>query len=111
MLRWEPTHCKSGTPRQGDRHRFADPSRELVANVGFLVEDQTDRFLGEVEDARLLVVTEKHRVELPDGNERMTDPSLQRARSAPAPPGPMGPAFEPCLHFRIIVRTPHDRLL
>jgi hypothetical protein len=37
---------------------------QLLANVGFLVEDQTDQSLWEVEDARLLEVMEKHRVDL-----------------------------------------------
>jgi hypothetical protein len=37
---------------------------QLLANVGFLVEDQTDQSLWDVEDARLLEVMEKHRVDL-----------------------------------------------
>jgi hypothetical protein len=37
---------------------------QLLANLGFLVEDQTDQSLWEVEDARLLAVMEKHRVDL-----------------------------------------------
>ena len=37
---------------------------QLLANLGFLVEDQTDQSLWEVEDARLLEVMEKHRAEL-----------------------------------------------
>jgi hypothetical protein len=37
---------------------------QLLANLGFLVEDQTDQSLWDVEDARLLDVMEKHRVEL-----------------------------------------------
>jgi hypothetical protein len=43
---------------------------QLLANLGFLVEDQTDQSLWDVEDARLLEVMEYHRVEL-----------LQRQRS------------------------------
>ena len=37
---------------------------QLLANLGFLVEDQTDRSLWDVEDASLLDVMEKHRVDL-----------------------------------------------
>ena len=37
---------------------------QLLANLGFLVEDQTDRSLWEVEDEELLRVMEKHRADL-----------------------------------------------
>ena len=37
---------------------------QLLANLGFLVEDQTDQTLREVEDDRLLEVMEKHRIDL-----------------------------------------------
>jgi len=37
----------------------------LLANLGFLVEDQTDKSLWDVEDVRLLEVMEKHRADLP----------------------------------------------
>jgi hypothetical protein len=37
---------------------------QLLANLGFLVEDQTDQTLREVEDDRLLEVMERHRIEL-----------------------------------------------
>ena len=37
---------------------------QLLANLGFLVEDQTDRSLWDVEDADLLRVMEKHRDDL-----------------------------------------------
>ena len=37
---------------------------QLLANLGFLVEDQTDRSLWDVEDANLLEVIEKHRTDL-----------------------------------------------
>lgn len=37
---------------------------QLLANVGFLVEDQTGQSLWDVEDARILEVMEKHRVDL-----------------------------------------------
>ena len=35
---------------------------QLLANLGFLVEDQTDQTLREVEDHRLLEVMETHRL-------------------------------------------------
>ncbi|MGC8638972.1 MAG: hypothetical protein ACP5XB_03730 [Isosphaeraceae bacterium] len=37
---------------------------QLLANLAFLVEDQTDQSLWDVDDARLLDVMEKHRVDL-----------------------------------------------
>jgi hypothetical protein len=37
---------------------------ELLANLGFLVEDQTDESLREVEDDRLLEIMEGHRADL-----------------------------------------------
>ena len=37
---------------------------QLLANLGFLVEDQTDQSLWDVEDARLLEVMENHRIDL-----------------------------------------------
>ena len=37
---------------------------QLLANLGLLVADQTDQSLWDVEDARLLEVMEKHRVDL-----------------------------------------------
>jgi hypothetical protein len=37
---------------------------QLLANLGFLVEDQTDRSLWDVEDSELLSVMEKHRADL-----------------------------------------------
>ena len=37
---------------------------QLLANIGLLIEDQTDQSLWDVEDARLLEVMEKHRVDL-----------------------------------------------
>jgi len=37
---------------------------QLLANLGFLVEDRTDQTLREVDDAELLEVMEKHREEL-----------------------------------------------
>ena len=44
---------------------------QLLANLSFLVEDQTDQPLRDIEDQRLLEVMEKHRGDLayrpPDG--------------------------------------------
>ena len=37
---------------------------QLLANLGLLVEDQTDQSLWDVEDATLLEVIEKHRADL-----------------------------------------------
>jgi hypothetical protein len=37
---------------------------QLLANLGFLVEDQTDQSIWDVEDTRLLEVMEKHRADL-----------------------------------------------
>jgi hypothetical protein len=37
---------------------------QLLANIGFLVQDQTDQSLWDVEDATLLEVIEKHRANL-----------------------------------------------
>jgi hypothetical protein len=37
---------------------------QLLANLGFLVEDQTDQSLWDVEDARLLEVMDTHRADL-----------------------------------------------
>jgi hypothetical protein len=37
---------------------------QLLANLGFLVEDQTDQTLREVEDDRLLEIMEQHRRDL-----------------------------------------------
>lgn len=37
---------------------------EMLANLGFLVEDQTDQSLREVENLRLLEIMERHRADL-----------------------------------------------
>jgi hypothetical protein len=49
-----------------DIHQLSPDVRfgELLANLGFLVEDQTDQTLRDIEDDRLLEVMEKHRVDL-----------------------------------------------
>jgi hypothetical protein len=43
---------------------------QLLANLGFLVEDQTDQTLREIEDDRLLEVMQSHRNDLA---RRLTD--------------------------------------
>ena len=47
-------------------HRFSPGVRfgQLLANLGFLVEDQTEQSLREVEDDRLLEIMEQHRIDL-----------------------------------------------
>lgn len=49
-----------------DLHQLSPGVRfgELLANLGFLVEDQTDRTLREVDDDRLLEIMEAHRFDL-----------------------------------------------
>ena len=49
-----------------DLHRLSPAVRfgQLLANLGFLVEDQTDLTLREVEDEQLLEIMEKHRFDL-----------------------------------------------
>ncbi|HWE39745.1 MAG TPA: hypothetical protein VG406_24565 [Isosphaeraceae bacterium] len=49
-----------------DIHQLSPGVRfgELLANLGFLVEDQTDQTLREVEDDRLLEIMERHRLDL-----------------------------------------------
>jgi hypothetical protein len=49
-----------------DIHQLSPGVRfgQLLANLGFLVEDQTDQTLREVEDDRLLEIMERHRIDL-----------------------------------------------
>ena len=49
-----------------DLHQLSPDVRfgQLLANLGFLVEDETDQTLREVEDDRLLEIMERHRVVL-----------------------------------------------
>jgi hypothetical protein len=49
-----------------DLHQLSPDVRfgQLLANLGFLVEDQTDQSLWDIDDALLLAVMEKHRVDL-----------------------------------------------
>ncbi len=50
---------------------------QLLANLGFLVEDQTDRSIWDIEDEQLLRVMDWHRVEL---SNRLGDGAYPRAR-------------------------------
>jgi hypothetical protein len=52
-----------------DIHQLSPGVRfgQLLANLGFLVEDQTDQTLREVEDDRLLEILESHRLDLVRG--------------------------------------------
>jgi hypothetical protein len=49
-----------------DIHQLSPGVRfgQLLANLGFLVEDQSDQTLREVEDDRLLEIMERHRLDL-----------------------------------------------
>jgi hypothetical protein len=49
-----------------DIHQLSPGVRfgELLANLGFLVEDQTDQTLREVDDDQLLEIMERHRADL-----------------------------------------------
>jgi hypothetical protein len=61
-----PTTHHELIEKLADIHQLSPDVRfgELLANIGFLVEDQTDQPLRDIEDDRLLEVMEKHRVEL-----------------------------------------------
>lgn len=62
----------TSTTQQALLEKLADLSQlspevrfgQLLANLGFLVEDQSDQTLREVEDDRLLEIMEKHRLDL-----------------------------------------------
>ena len=49
-----------------DIHQLSPDIRfgQLLANLGFLVEDRTDETLRDVDDARLLEIMERHRADL-----------------------------------------------
>ena len=60
---------------------------QLLANLGFLVEDQTDQSLRDVEEDRLLEVMEMHRLDLARrqadaGSTRPPTPTTARAFSS-----------------------------
>jgi hypothetical protein len=61
-----PTTQHQLIEKLADIHQLSPDVRfgELLANLGFLVEDQTDQTLRDIEDDRLLEVMEKHRVDL-----------------------------------------------
>jgi hypothetical protein len=64
-----PTTHHELIEKLADIHQLSPDVRfgELLANIGFLVEDQTDQPLRDIEDDRLLEVMEKHRVDLARG--------------------------------------------
>ncbi len=61
-----PTTLHELIEKLADIHRLSPGVRfgQLLANLGFLVEDQTDQTLREVEDDRLLEIMEQHRIDL-----------------------------------------------
>jgi hypothetical protein len=61
-----PTTQHELMEKLADIHQLSRSIRfgELLANLGFLVEDQTDQTLREVEDDRLLEIMEQHRADL-----------------------------------------------
>ncbi len=61
-----PTTYDELIEKLADIHQLSPDVRfgESLANIGFLVEDQTDQPLRDIEDDRLLEVMEKHRVDL-----------------------------------------------
>ena len=61
-----PTTQHELIEKLADIHQLSPDIRfgELLANLGFLVEDQTDQTLREIEDDRFMEVMEKHRVDL-----------------------------------------------
>ena len=61
-----PTTRHELIEKLADIHQLSPDVRfgQLLANLGFLVEDQTDQPLRDVEDDRLMEVMEKHLVDL-----------------------------------------------
>jgi hypothetical protein len=61
-----PTTQHALIEKLADIHQLSPDIRfgQLLANLGFLVEDQTDCRLRDVEDDQLLAVMEKHRIDL-----------------------------------------------
>jgi hypothetical protein len=61
-----PTTHHELIEKLADIHQLSPGVRfgQLLANLGFLVEDRTDQTLREVEDDRLLEVMERHRSDL-----------------------------------------------
>lgn len=61
-----PTTQNELIEKLADIHQLSPDIRfgQLLANLGFLVEDQTDQPLRDVEDDRLLEIMERHRADL-----------------------------------------------
>ena len=61
-----PTTQHELIEKLADIHQLSPDIRfgQLLANLGFLVEDQTDQALRTIDDARLLEVMEQHRIDL-----------------------------------------------
>jgi hypothetical protein len=61
-----PTTQNELVEKLADIHLLSPDIRfgELLANLGFLVEDQTNQTLREIEDHRLLEIMDKHRGDL-----------------------------------------------
>lgn len=67
-----PTTQHELIEKLADIHQLSPGVRfgELLANLAFLVEDQTDQTIREIEDDRLLEIMERHRIDL---SRRRTD--------------------------------------
>ncbi len=61
-----PTTRHALIEKRADIHQLSPDIRfaQLLANLGFLVEDQTDCPLRDIDDDQLLAVLEKHRIDL-----------------------------------------------
>lgn len=61
-----PTTQHELIEKLADIHQLSPDIRfgQLLANLGFLVEDRTDQALRDVDDARLLQVMEQHHADL-----------------------------------------------
>ena len=61
-----PTTQHELIEKLADIHQLSPNIRfgQLLANLGFLVEDQTDQLLREIDDARFLEIMDRHRTDL-----------------------------------------------
>jgi hypothetical protein len=61
-----PTTQQELIEKLADIHQLSPSVRfgQLLANLGFLVEDQTDQTLRDIQDDRLLEIMESHRCDL-----------------------------------------------
>ncbi len=61
-----PTTQHELIEKLADIHQLSPRIRfgELLANLGFLVEDRTEQTLRDIEDEQLLEIMEQHRAEL-----------------------------------------------